>query len=458
MKKIQHSLLFLVILAIILQACSKHQDTEEAAADTPRIKETPSAAIDGEEPVLLITLDEDKDVAMLTANRDIDQQSVEKAVQSTFWVTRKDKAVKAEYIIDSIDSRRMDIRFPNLPQGAMVQSKVEGAKAMDGAPFRVQSPQDGLVITMWQGIAWSGFRWLDTTGRTVRERAMNSAAFVQPSGDGEKDWLIYTHDQTVFRFNLESGDMKDVTIQDWKEDKSKYYSEYGTNVIYSYPVGREGFYAAKGLQTIYYVNAADNKSQLIYESERPIYGMASSPDGQYIAVLLDSESNLGPYADLLVIDAKGEVISEFLRAAYMGHSEGWHFIYPVRWMDKETIAVPLVGSSAESFFRGKALFHYRKGHLSNEADPALPEDAVALLNSEIDDLDGLEINQVLPKPNDLSRRYYAVSLTDGSYLIDREEKKVMQLGFGTLAGWTPGGQVVVWHSTEGKSVNWVGIE
>ncbi len=38
----------------------------------------------------------------------------------------------------------------------------------------------------------------------------------------------------------------------------------------------------------------DGTQRPIYESGSSIYGMAVSPDGQHIAVLTDSESNLGP--------------------------------------------------------------------------------------------------------------------------------------------------------------------
>jgi hypothetical protein len=417
--------------------------------------------VNEEEPELLVTLDEDNDSVTLVANRDIHQQSVSEAIQSTLSIRSNNSNIPAEYTMSVTDSRRMVIRFPDLPQGAMAEFILEGTESENGVPFHILSPQDSRVIVIRQGIAWSGLRWVDTIGRTVHEHGFDSAVIIQSSRykDYDQEFMIYNRDNTVYLFHPEIGDIADITIREWADYEEKDRSDSGVNQLYSYTTEKDALYVAKGLKTIYRINSTDGTKQPIYESEHPIYGMASSLDGGHIAILSDSELNLGPYADLLVIDAKGKVVSEFKKAAYIGHSEGWHFIYPVMWIDNDTIAVPLIGSPGEIFLRGKALFHYKKGLLSKGEDLTLPEDAVTLLKSKIDELDESQIIRALPKPNDEHERYYATFVAGlGSYLIDREDEKVTQLGSGALVTWTSAGQILVWHSTEGKSVDFVGIE
>ncbi|TVX96674.1 hypothetical protein [Cohnella terricola] len=419
-------------------------------------------AVNEDEPELFVTLNETSDSVILVANRDIDQQSLEGAIQSTLNIRSKTTGGTTNYTLNWTDSRRVVIRFLELPQGATAELMLEGVAAEDGERFHIHAPHDGKVIAIHQGPAWSGLRWVDTSGRTVHEHGFDSAVFIEPLRYEEyaQEIIIYNRDNTAYLFHPEKGEIADGTFREWADNvEAKYGSDYGVNVLYSYPADTAGFFVARGLKTIYRIHSADGKQLPIYEADRPVYGMASSPDGKHIGILVDSESNLGPYADLLVIDAQGKKISEFKKAAYIGHSEGWHLIYPVMWTDNETIAVPLIGSSGESFLRGKALFDYKAGFLSKGENPALPEDAVSLLQSEIDGLDETEITRLLPKPHDELARYYAVFVVgSGSYLIDREEKKVTLLGSGALVTWTSAGQIVVWHSTEGKSVDFVGIE
>jgi hypothetical protein len=285
--------------------------------------------------------------------------------------------------------------------------------------------------------------------------------FIQPAGfeDGEQQFLIYNRDNTTYLYNPGTGEISDITVREWAENEDKYRSDYGVNVLYSYESDKNGLYAAKGLETIFHVDTRVGTKEQVYRSDRPIYGLASSPDGERVALLVDAESNLGPYADLLILDSEGEVVSEFAKAAYAGHSEGWHFIYPLMWSDPETVAIPLIGSSAESFERGVAFFHYKKGRQSAKPSNTMPGDVVTILTAKLEGWDETQILRVLPRSDDKDERYYAVFMAGyGTYLIDREEKKADPISSGALVGWTSEGQVVVWHSNEGKSVDYVGMD
>lgn len=414
------------------------------------------SSTDDNGPDMIAHPDEDSDSVTIIANRDINQQSVKQQIEDSLMVTTDEPGTAVEYTVSAVDARRMVIHFPNLPQKAVVQFNLEGAKTDDGQTFVARYYDGGDVITIRQGLAWSGLRWLDTTGAVVHEHGLDSALLIEPSRDEEgreQELLIYNEDKSVYRFQLEQGEIEDITIREWLNDQGKYRSEYGVSTVYSYPDEHDLLFAAKGLETIYRVNAKDGTKQLIYQSDRPIYGIAASPDGKHIAVLMDTEY-VEPDANLVVIDAKGKVVSSFEKAAFMSHSEGFHFIYPVRWTDNDTIEVPRVGADM-----GFALYDYKKGLLSKGQSAQLPEDALQLLLSKLGEQDDLFIVRALPKPNDESGRYYAVYVAGtGSYLVDTVDQKVTLLGSGALINWTHSGQIVVWHSTEGKNAVYIGVD
>ncbi|GMK37746.1 hypothetical protein PCCS19_08000 [Paenibacillus sp. CCS19] len=406
-------------------------------------------------PDMIVKSDEDNDSVTLIANRDIDQQSVRLRIESSLMVTSDEPDAAAEYTVSMVDARRVVIHFPNLAQKEVVQFNLKGAKTDDGQPFVTRYFDGSNIATIRQGVAWSGLRWLDTTGAVMREHGFDSALLIEPVRDeegSEQELLIYNEDKSVYRFQPEQGEIEDITIREWPNDQVKYMSEYGVSTIYSYPDKHDRFFAAQGLQTVYIVDPRDGTKQSIYQSDRPIYGIAASPDGKHVAVLMDTE-HIGPDADLVVIDAKGKVVSTFAKAAYINHSEGFHFIYPVRWTDNRTIEVPRVGADMET-----ALYDYKKGFKSNGKSAPLPEDALKLLQSKLGEQD-LFIVRALPKPNDEEGRHYAVNVAGaGSYLVDTVDQKVTLLGSGALIKWTSSGQLIVWHSTAGKSVVYIGVD
>lgn len=412
-------------------------------------------------PELHVMIDEDSDSVMMTANRGMDRQSLEDAIASTLYVGINNVDDYPEYTISWTDDRRVVIRFPDLPEGKKVEFMPEGAKSADGEVFRVVSQQGSRAVAIHGGLAWSGLRLVDPSGHTVYEHGFDSAVLIQQAGfeNGQQQFLIYNRNDITYLFNPGTRDISDISVREWAENEGKYRSDYGANVLYSYDADKNVLYAAKGLESIIRIDTKDGTMEQIYRSDRPIYGMAASPDGQFVALLVDAELNLGPYADLLILDSEGEVVSEFAKAAYSGHSDGWHFIYPVMWSDSETVAVPLIGSSAESFDWGKAFFHYKKGRLSAEPSHSMPEDIVNILTAELGGWDETQILRVLPRTDDKDERYYAVCMAGyGTYLVDREEKTADLIGSGALVGWTSEGQVVVWHSNEEISIVYLGID
>ncbi|REK76985.1 hypothetical protein [Paenibacillus paeoniae] len=413
------------------------------------------------EPRLIVSLDEDSDTATLVANRNIDRLSLTNALQSTLYVKSIHGDASAEYTMDWTDDRRVVIGFPNLPKNARAEFILDEVLTADGNSFNIHSPLDSRLITIRQGIAWSGLYWIDTTGKRVSEHGFDSAVLVMPSSSTTHDpeFVVYNMDRTAFRLNIETDEIKDITLKEWGDDPVRYMADNGVNLIYSYVPQRDLLFVARGLEHIYRVESNGVSTGPLYSSDRPIYGMSASPDGKHVAILLDSSGSLGPDADVLVIDADGKLVSEFKGAAYSGHSDGWHFIYSVTWSDNETIKVPMIGSSGEEFLRGKAFIHYKKGLQKKEENETLSEDDDSILRASIDGWDDFNLLRVLVKPDDPENRYVAVTLSgSGSWLIDRKERQSRYLGSGPVISWTKKGQVVVWDSTEGKLADYTAID
>jgi len=113
----------------------------------------------------------------------------------------------------------------------------------------------------------------------------------------------------------------------------------------------------------------------------------------------------------------------------------------------------------EKEYQDKAVMQDNKEALSKLDKIELPENAVAILKSELEEWGDTKDMRVLPMPSEKFIRYYAVFIADiGSFLIDLEDSTVIPLGSGFVVSWTLAGEVVFWHSTEWKSVDFIGID
>lgn len=312
-----------------------------------------------------------------------------------------------------------------------------------------------------QAPAWSGLRWVDMDGRTVREQSFDSVLYVIGAHyDGEDQILIQSLDQSVYSLDPETGDIAEPAFPGWEAGQDDEPGDFEERRrFYSFPES-EFYYVAAGRETIYRMNKTDGATKLIYRSDRPIYGIAASLKGDYIAILVDADLTYGPAADLIVLDEKGSVVSEFKKASYISHSEGSDFvsIYPIKWIDNETIAVRWLGSD----FEGLVMYHMKQGLLRKEAELQMTEDDFSILKSATgNERDQSWVYRVMPKP-DQPERYVAISVSgDGTFILDREKKEAIFTGGGALVGWTSKEEVLTWHSNNNDDniyVEFIGIK
>lgn len=409
-----------------------------------------------EHPIMMVTIHEDSDSVVLYANQAVDRGTVEHAIQTTIHDANGGMLSGYRYAVEWSDDQRALVRFTELPPESAVGFMLEGSKTKDGNPLEVVLPYEGRVVVVRAGLPWSGIRTVNTQGDVIHEHAFDSVSLIQ--APGVEDWggkiTLYYHDGTVDQLEPDTGEVFRTDAAIWPDEQTKNMSDSGASGLYAFAKAGDNYYIAHGLEQVYRFNRADGTNRMIYQSGRAIYGMAASPDGRHVALLADSEGTLGPYANLLVVDAAGKLVAQYEKASYIGHSDGWHIIYPVAWRDNETIAVPLIARPDLEFDRGKAIYRIREGLAAEEEGPVLPDDALALLKTELPDWSGeeMDIIRALPMPNDADERYFAAQIAGyGSFIIDRLDEKVMKVGAGALLGWTATGNILIWYSTEGQS-------
>lgn len=447
----------------IMAGCT-NDSIEEGQADATSMPEDsevrgkPEGEVEPDtgEPTLSVTIDEEKDIVALTANRDMDRASVELAIQLTIHDPAWGGAADYRYGVEWSDDRHALVRFTELRSESSIGFMLDDARTKDGKPLVVNLPYEGRVVTVYAGAPWSGIRWTNAEGEVVREQAFDSAVYVQPmccSGEKRSSIAVYLRSGNLERLDSDSGDLLSAEPGEWPELTTSRSSDGGVRNLYAYAADGKTYYMAIGLEYIYLMNDAKGTKKLIYRSEdEAIYGLAASPDGSKVAVLTDSERNLGSYADLRIFDETGDLLSHHEKAAYMGHSDGWHFIYPAAWRDNDTVVVPLVGRSEPHFGRGHAIYDVVHGKLAEEAVETLPDEALNILSAALPDWNAepIELLRASRRPGEGNRYYAALISGRGTYLIDLQEKKASRIGEGALLGWSSDGLMLTWFSSEGQ--------
>ena len=98
-------------------------------------------------------------------------------------------------------------------------------------------------------------------------------------------------------------------------------------------------YVVKNGRTLYRLNVSTKQYVKLFESSKQIYGVSSSPDGKYAALLITTDKYEGPGADLHVFSREGKLLRLRQNAAFLSHSDGMFSMYPMRFSDKDTIEV-----------------------------------------------------------------------------------------------------------------------
>ncbi|MNC21359.1 hypothetical protein D3C75_693360 [compost metagenome] len=128
---------------------------------------------------------------------------------------------------------------------------------------------------------------------------------------------------------------------------------------------KNNFYAVMSHSQVLRINTDTGKSQPVYSSVKPIVGMASSPNGKLIGLMVQDKRFMSE-ADLVIIDEKGQVQDTFPKAAYLSHSDGYINTYALEWVDDNTVRV-------RTEFPEKQEQGYKEFNLSARSIEALPD-------------------------------------------------------------------------------------
>lgn len=352
------------------------------------LKENPTGAT---EPLLHVSINENSNSVIVLANRDMKRNSVYQAIKDTVTFTGKQEERKLDYSVHITDPQRFVVRFNTLEEKEAVYFRLDAVQTLSGESFAGDRPSYRNQVILYGKPTFQGLRWVDMHGEAVREQRLDSALLLQPirnANQQQTSLMVYDTQDRQTLINLDTGETKPIHIKQWPGAENGYGNDYGTSVLFTDQVLDGTSYVVKGNRYIYRYSASDDVDELqkIYDSDRPIYGIATSPDNCRIAILVPSDPSIGPEADLIVMDEEGHILFIKERASYVGHSEGFLFVYPMTWLNEQTIVVPIIGLGEDSFYRGKAYIHLNEDKTELEADILLPDAALSLLETVVGDI------------------------------------------------------------------------
>jgi hypothetical protein len=308
-----------------------------------------------------------------------------------------------------------------------------------------------------------GIRQIDKTGVTVREWALDSSTILQPILMGEVDSvdeaiLAYSPSNRQVIVQPIDGSQIPLAEPKWSDEEKGYGNDYGSDVLYADRLLNDMMFTVKGNRTLYLVNVMSGHTKKLYSATSPVYGIAASPDNSKVALLIASEKTLSTYADLIVLNAKGKTLYSKKKAAYLSHSDGFLFVYPMAWTDSHTIVVPFAGHGENSQW-SRAYIDIAENKTVIREQEELPEKALDLLTQNAGEVDFPGLLRILPESAENPSRYYAVELEDReSWLLDVDMNQATRLGRGKLLKWTREGDLLMWKPNIEEPFYYIGLD
>jgi len=390
------------------------------------------------DPLLYITTANESASVIVQANRRIRTASVPAAVAETLQVAGLAPGEKPPgYKIHWSDPQRFVVRFDSLPEGVSVRVRFDGLISAEGDSFANAEAPSFNAATLTSATAWGGVVWADADGRVERRRDVGEAALLGPlDGDGVEGMLAYGIDGRLTWVDLSTGATQALKDVAWPEARTPFGNDYGADVLYADRVRDGDVFAVYGNRMLYRVGLDAGDATKLYESKSPVKAVATSPDGRRVALLVNPEGTLAGEGDVLVLSEGGEPLSSAPGATFGGHSDGFLFPLPMRWVDDRTVAVQRYDAE-----RSVAYVDADDGAIRVEPGARLPETAERPLGEQV----GwpAEALRVLPEPGGGGSRY-AVQTREGAWLVDASASQATWLGAGMPLRWTQDGRIAVW--------------
>ncbi|MFF2479382.1 hypothetical protein [Paenibacillus sp. NPDC058071] len=468
-------ILFIAIMAILLAGCSEtdgrvpeSRDSVTAApieasgmlanglespGGTPgaaiQLRET-AAPLPEETPYLYIQRLETDDggdkVVQVRANADMDRNSVEQAINKSLV---KSKEEQLNYNLDWISSTFLQIRFHLVSEDKIFSFAfdLDDAKTVSGGYFsNDDNPQRNQVTVQYEGIEprLTLKKWPKGESKFVPAWR---TGWIKPIRSADKNtidsYLFYDKEEHQL-YKPANGEV--LKLRSPAEPPAGYDNDYGYKDMFSDRFYNGYTYMVSGNKTLYKANTTGRQALSKLRSfKRPVYGMSSSPDGKKIAVLMASDEYLGPDADLIVLNDKGQTIFSRSRAVYLSHSDGFLFMYPIEWQDNRRIILP-AGTGPDNPL-GKLVFDLTNKSSVPLKDERVTKQMIADLFAHEKMKEGYEDYYLIAGAQWSPDSRYAAYQTSGKriWVYDRKDRSITFAGAGTLLGWLPDNELL-WAS------------
>lgn len=309
---------------------------------------------------------------------------------------------------------------------------------------------------------FQGVRQIDVSGKILWEWASESTTIIQPVWTEKDDLqeeslLAYSSSTRQVEVLLADGSHYSLVEPTWSNETG-YGNDYGFDVLYADRLLNERLFAVKDNRNLYLTNTKTGQATKLYSAEKPVYGVAASPDNSKVALLVASEKEITTYADLIVLSDKGKVLYSMEKAAYVSHSDGFLFVYPMTWIDSHTIAVPFYGHGEHSPW-SKAYIDITADQSEIQEQELLPNNAQELLVQHAGEVEWVEMLRALPQAVAVTSEYYAVQIDDGaSWLLNMEQEKATKLASSIPLKWTQDGNLLLWKPNVKQSHYYIGLD
>ncbi len=454
-------MILMITVIMMLTGCTSEVDLASDPAATKIITPSPSEPYiqtdEGIEEMKILSLEPSLHIEQLQndsdrmpiievrSNIEIDKKSFEKALQDS--LVKSVNTTDLNYYMEWVSPTFVQIRFHISDENVFsFIFNLDQARTVDGREYKNKELHNyNEVVVLYNNIQPS----LSLYNPSTNERKLvpvwdSSSIKVITEKNKQAPSILFYGKNHHYLYDPQKDHTYAIAAAPMQQDW--YGNDYGNHEWYSDRFYSNYTYLMLGNKIIYKVNLENFKMEQIYVSDKPIYGMSSSPDGSKIVLLLPENHYLGPFSEIIVLDNKGKVILEQQIPPYGAGSDGFLFGYKVSWLDNENIIIP--AQSTRSNPSGSLIFNIKSKQLMELETPTL--------TSQI--IDDILQNELIPIDSIIPRFFWSPDQKMAAFQLEENQIWVYNsvdrsfhfVGVGTLLVWLPEGDLV-WTNTK-KSI------
>ncbi|UVI28907.1 hypothetical protein [Paenibacillus spongiae] len=284
-------------------------------------------------PYLYIQLHQESGAIVVESNRQISRKSVRESMEASLRLIEIDGGLPFGYEMDwNDDRRRFVIRTNGLEAGESVRFRLDAAHTTSGESYADDSQPYRNTVQLTVPPKQNQIRLIHALEGTEQVTSAQDTPLVQAVQVQEKAGtlpyvLVHGKQGSHSLLPIDGGSPYTIQVKEWPDHGKPYGNDYGGELLFSDRFHADKTYAVYGNRTLYEVAWRAGKARKLYDSPEPVYGVASSPDGKRIGLLVASDEFMGPMADLVVLDTNGKKLKRWPDAGFMSHSDGFLFGY-----------------------------------------------------------------------------------------------------------------------------------